>query len=101
MTARTAIGTDDTAGWSACWCCGRDRPETGLLRLGARPEAAICLDCVPHLRQRARAHEDPPALVRHLHASGNRVREVVVATGIHNKPLIGPTLRWVNRRSPF
>lgn len=101
MTARTAIDTDGTAGWSSCWCCGRDQPETGLLRLGARPEAAICLDCVPHLRQRARAHEDPPFVVRQLHAGGNRVRDLVTTIGLRNQPVIGPALRWVNRRSPF
>jgi hypothetical protein len=101
MSPRTAVGTDEVDGSSACWCCGARKPETRLLRLGARPEAAVCVECVAHLRQRALAHEEPPAVVRHLHAAANQVRDVVTAVGLHNQPLIGPALRWINQRSPF
>ena len=102
MSTRTAIDTEDVAdGWSACWCCGTRKPETGLLRLGARPEAAICLECLVHLRQRARAHEDSMAAVRHLHATAHHVRDAVAAVGLHNRPVIGRVLRWVNQRSSF
>jgi hypothetical protein len=101
VTPRTAIETDGTDDWSGCWCCGARKPETRLLRLGARPQAAVCVECVAHLRQRARAHEDPPVLVRHLHATANHVRDVVIAVGIHSRPVIGPALRWINQRSPF
>lgn len=102
MSARTAVDTDEVDdGSSACWCCGARKPEIRLLRLGARPEAAVCLECVAHLRQRALAHEEPPAVVRHLHAAANQVRDVVTAVGLHNQPVIGPALRWINQRSPF
>jgi hypothetical protein len=101
MTARTAVDTDDSDGSSPCWCCGRQRPETRLLRLGARPEAAVCIDCVANLRQRARAHEDPPPVVRQLRRIAARLRRAVTDKGLHKQAAIGPLLRWVNRRSPF
>ena len=102
MNVRTAVGTDETDdGWSQCWCCGARKPEARLLRLGARPEASVCLECVTHLRQRARAHEDPPPLLRHLHGAADHLRGVVTAVGLHNRPVIGPALRWINQRSPF
>lgn len=101
MSARTAIDTDDTDDWSGCWCCGARKPEMRLLRLGARPEAAVCVECVAHLRQRARAHEDSPLFVRHLHTTANHVRDAVTSVGLHNRPVIGPVLRWINQRSPF
>jgi hypothetical protein len=82
-----------------CWCCGSRKPEAQLLRLGARPEAAICLDCATHLRQRARAHSPKP-VVRHLHKAANRIGGAVMHAGLHNRPIIGRTLRWLNRRSP-
>jgi hypothetical protein len=101
VTARTAIDTDDTGDWAGCWCCGAQKPETRLLRLGARPQAAVCVECVTHLRHRARAHDDPPVLVRQLHTAANRVRDTVMATGLHKRPVIGPALRWINQRSPL
>jgi hypothetical protein len=101
MTTRTAIDTDSPHGASTCWCCGRQQPETRLLRLSARPDAAVCLDCVAHLRQRARAHEDPPPVARQLNTIASRLRGAVMIIGLHKKPVIGPLLRWVNRRSPY
>jgi hypothetical protein len=101
VNARTAIDTDGVDGASACWCCGRQQPESRLLRLGARPEAAICLDCVAHLRHRARAHENPPLGVRQLHTIARRSRDAITSFGLHRQPVVGPLLRWVNRRSPY
>jgi hypothetical protein len=91
----------DSAALRGCWCCGADKPETHLLRLGARPEAAVCGECAVHLRQRARALGNPPALVRHLHSTANHIRDAVISANLHNRPGIGPALRWINRRSPF
>ena len=101
MTARTAIDTDDSSGSSPCWCCGREEQETRLLRLGARPEAAVCLDCVAHLKHRARTHEDPSPVVRRLRTVVRQSRDAVMRTGLHKQPIVGPILRWVNRRSPY
>ena len=91
----------DTANRPACWCCGAEKPESHLLRLGARPEAAVCGECAAHLRQRARALGNPPAIVHHLHATANRVRDAVISADLHNRPVIGPALRWINRKSTF
>ncbi|WP_019874477.1 hypothetical protein [Sporichthya polymorpha] len=91
----------DPAAPLACWCCGAEKPESHLLRLGARPEAAVCGECAIHLRQRARALGNRRAVARHLHNAANRFREAVISAGLHNRPGIGPALRWINRRSPF
>lgn len=101
MTSKIAHDVEGHGWPSVCWCCGSEKPETDLLRLGARPEAAVCLDCVANLRQRASAHGDPHVVVRHLHRAGDQVRSAVVSVGLHDRPVIGPALRWINRRSPF
>lgn len=101
MNARTAIDTDGTDDRSGCWCCGAQKPETRLLRLGARPEAAVCIECIAHLRHRARAHDDPPAVIRHLHTAADHLRHSVMAIGLHRRPVIGPALSWINQKSPF
>ncbi len=101
MISRSTADTDAPDGRPSCWCCGNRKPETRLLRLDARPEAAVCLECVTNLRQRARAHEDSPPVVRQLHATANRIRDAATSTGLHNRPVIGPALRWINRRSPW
>lgn len=101
MTSRTLVDTDDHRWPSTCWCCGAAKPETELLRLGARPDAAVCLDCVPDLRQRAGAHGNPPAVTRHLHNASGQVRRAVMSLGLHEQPVVGPALRWISRRSPF
>jgi hypothetical protein len=41
-----------------CWCCGGEYAEVNLIRLGARPEVAVCLDCARYLRRRAAARRD-------------------------------------------
>lgn len=50
MAPKTADGFT-----SSCWCCGMDKFEEQLLRLGARPGAAVCLDCVACLLARVGA----------------------------------------------
>ena len=101
MTSKTAVDTDDHHWPSTCWCCGAAKPETELLRLGARPDAAVCLDCVPSLRHRAGAHGNPPAVIRHFHKAGGHGGSAVMSRGLHVQPVVGPALRWINRRSPL
>lgn len=101
MTSKSTVDTDDDNGASTCWCCGKAKPETQLLRLGARPEAAVCLDCVPNLRHRAGEQENLSLVFHHLHNAGGQVRRAVISTGLHERPVVGPALRWINRRSPF
>lgn len=78
-------------------------PDTaaGLLSLGARPEAAVCLDCATHLHRRARARQNPPAAARRPHAAAERLRGAVTHAGLHRKPVISPVLRWISRQAPF
>jgi hypothetical protein len=101
VSTYSTVGDDDVPSGSSCWCCGREKPQSRLLRLGARPEAAVCTDCAMHLRRRAGAQATRNPVIRHLHTAGNRVRDGVMATGVHKKPVVGPVLRWINRRLPY
>ncbi len=102
MSARGTVDDGGTPDGSLCWCCGKNKSASQLLHLGSRPEAAVCLDCAMHLRRRAREQEAVGNPVRRvLHAGGQRVRETVMASGIHKNPVVGPVLRWVNRRLPY
>ena len=103
MTAEAAPGPA-TGGPSgvACWCCGRPRPESDVLRLGEHPQAAVCLGCAHFLHQRARAREDaarpsPAARTRDVLRAA---RALVVRHGWQTRPVIGPLLRRLNRRLP-
>ena len=87
---------------STCWCCGRTFESSELLHLGEHPEVAICLSCAHFLHQRARARED--AEERSVAARARDVmrsaREFVIRNDLHNKPLLGPVLRWLGPRLP-
>jgi hypothetical protein len=97
MNSRTTA-EEHTGG---CWCCGRPTPQGRLLTLGARPEAAVCLDCAAHLHRRAREAECGSALTRLPAAAAGQVRDAVMAARLHRLPALGPALRWINRRSRF
>ena len=59
---------------SICWCCGADRPDSDLVRLGAHPEVGVCTDCAVFLHRRARtAHAS--GVSRQLYAVGERARD--------------------------
>jgi hypothetical protein len=86
----------------ACWCCGRSRPESGVVRLGGHPEVAVCLSCAHFLHRQARGREDalrpsPAGRVRDGMRAGRRL---VIQRGWQHKPLIGPVLRWLGGRLP-
>ena len=102
MTADTVAHPVDDGGGVACWCCGQNRPESDVVRLGDHPEVAVCLRCAHYLHQRARAREDAAR-----HSTGARLRDglrvargLVMRRGWHRAPVIGPVLRWLGPRLP-
>jgi hypothetical protein len=95
--AQTAVG--QTAE-STCWCCGRTSPEDALVRLGNHPEVGICVNCVHFLRRRARDHQATVVRQR-LRGAAESVRGDVMARGWHQRPVIGPALKWLNQHLPW
>lgn len=92
----------DSASTPRCWCCGSERPEAELVRLGAHPEVGVCLDCAHWLRRRAIArhderHRTPPAWLR---ARLQAVRDYVIGKGLHERGLLGSLLRRIDRHLP-
>jgi len=85
-----------------CWCCGRSFPEAGILRLGARPEARVCVNCTISLRSRARERmaENKGPWSRWQAQALHRCRDYVMDHRWHERPVIGPVLRWFNRHMP-
>jgi hypothetical protein len=85
-----------------CWCCDREYDERELVRLAAHPEVAICAGCALALKQRAGQREDElrPTPLAQVRIGVRRLRERVIARDWHNKPLIGPLLRSINRHLP-
>ena len=100
MTAQPSAS--ESGGTAQCWCCGRHEQPDSVVHLGNHPEVAVCLRCARFLHQQARSREDalrtsPAARVRgRLRA----LRWVVIRHGWHQKPVIGPLLRWLGRLTP-
>jgi hypothetical protein len=72
------------------------------VRLGEHPEVAVCTGCAHFLHQQARSLEDagrPPAAAR-ARDGVRAVRRLAVARRWHEKPVIGPALRWLGTRLP-
>jgi hypothetical protein len=96
----TAQGPPD--GRVECWCCGTHESPSSVVQLGNHPEVAVCLRCAHFLHQQARGREDaarasPAARGR----DGLRAaRRLVIRRRWHEKPGIGPILRWLGRRTP-
>lgn len=91
-----------TAGTVECWCCGHGYEESAVVRLGEHPEVAVCLRCAHFLHNQARGREDaqrpsPAARARDALRAGRRF---VMSHGWHQKPVIGPVLRWLGPRLP-
>jgi hypothetical protein len=100
MTARVEDVVPD--GGASCWCCGAQRPADELVHLGAHPEVVVCLRCAHFLHHQARAREDaqhpsPATRVRDVLRAGRRQ---VVQRGWHQKPVLGPVLRWLGTKLP-
>jgi hypothetical protein len=104
MTAETAgPAGDGTSAPVRCWCCGQQRSEGGVVRLGSRPEVAVCLRCAHYLHRQARHREDaarrfsPLARARDGLRAGRRL---VLRRGWHRAPVIGAVLRRLGPRLP-
>ncbi|HMD94269.1 MAG TPA: hypothetical protein VKG80_16690 [Trebonia sp.] len=93
MAAETSLA-------SRCWCCGRETASDGLVRLGNHPEVGICVNCVHFLRRRARDLQ-ATAMRQRLRGTAESVRREVMSRGWHNRPVIGPALRWISQHSPW
>src|SRR5260370_38668248 len=93
----TAVGE---TGEGRCWCCGRATPQEALVDLGDHPEVGICIECVHFLGRRARDYQ-ATVMRRRLRRAAESIRGEVMARGWHQRPVIGPALRWVNRHVPW
>ncbi|EGD42756.1 hypothetical protein NBCG_02888 [Nocardioidaceae bacterium Broad-1] len=85
-----------------CWCCDNEFPATEVVHLGAHPEVSICFDCARWVRRRAllRADAGRRGLRGGLRRTLAQTRAAVIGRGWHDRPVIGPILRWVDRRRP-
>ena len=104
MTALPAAERQTAESDPVCWCCGRQYSEERLVRLGSRPEAAVCFTCARFLRRRAKEQEDALRGARGLAARGRWAlrssRDFVLAHGWQNGRISGPVLRWIDKLLP-
>jgi hypothetical protein len=100
--AAAAAADSSDGGVAECWCCGHQYPSERLLRLGSRPEAAVCLGCAHFLHQQAGQREDAlrPSIAGRVRDGLRSARRVVMDRGWHQRPLIGRPLRWLGRHLP-
>jgi hypothetical protein len=70
--------------------------------LGSHPEVAVCIGCAHFLHQQARSMEDAqrPSAAARARDGVRAVRRLVIARRWHEKPGIGPALRWLGARLP-
>jgi len=97
-----AVVDESGGGGVRCWCCGQLRSADGVVHLGDHPEVAVCLGCAHFLHQRARAVEDAqhPSAASRARDGLRQARNLVIARRWHEKPVIGPVLRWLGARLP-
>jgi hypothetical protein len=102
MTAKRIVAADGSD-LAECWCCGQRQQPEMTVHLGNHQEVRVCLRCAHFLHQQAGAREDdalhpsPTAWVRDRLRS---VRTAVMQRRWHQKPVIGPALRWLGRHLP-
>ena len=101
MTSETAV-QDENSRQSECWCCGQRALSGQMVHLGNHPEVALSLRCARFVAHQAGEIEDrqrvgPAVLAREV---VRRVRSGVVEHGWHDKPIVGPGLRWLGRHLP-
>lgn len=83
-----------------CWCCGQSYPPDRMVHLGTHPEVTVCADCARFLHRRAAllgAHATPVALIRR---ATQTIRDQVLSRQIHERRVVGPFLRWLDRFLP-
>jgi len=62
---------------------------------------AVCISCARYLNRRANQQAPVNAVTGFIRGVGQGVRAAVVLRGWHEKPLIGPALRWLDRHVPW
>src|SRR4051812_23807206 len=102
MTAQAMQEEHGDFGELTCWCCGQPQAPEDVIHLGAHDEAVVCLGCAHFLHLRARAREDElrPSAAARARDGLRAVRSLVIARRWHEKPLIGPVLRWLGTHLP-
>jgi hypothetical protein len=85
---------------NTCWCCGKGATRSEVVRLGNHPEVAVCVNCAHFLHRRARDLQATGTRKR-LRDGAETIRQQVIARDLHNRPVIGPALRWINKHSPW
>jgi hypothetical protein len=85
-----------------CWCCDREFGEVNLVRLGARPEVTICLDCARfvHRRALARRYEHRRTPLGAARRGVHWIRTWVIEHGWHQCGRLGAILRRLDRFLP-
>lgn len=85
-----------------CWCCDNKFVEVNVVRLGARPEVTICLDCARFLNRRAlaRRHDHQWTPMGAVRGGVQRVRDWVIENGWHTRGPLGAFLRRLDRFLP-
>lgn len=98
----TALPEQDRVLVTRCWCCGEQRPESEVVRLGQHPEVGVCLGCARWLQRRAvqRYDKQHPSAAARLRAGIHVVRGGVIRKGWHQRPVVGAVLRWIDRYLP-
>ena len=99
MTALNPDAFGETV-MSDCWCCGRDTADDALVRLSSHPEVGVCVNCALFLARRARDIQ-ATVLRKQLRGTAESIRRQVMARNLHNQPVIGRVLRWINQHSPW
>jgi hypothetical protein len=99
MSAEPEPAAGET-GESECWCCGRITSPAALVHLGKHPEVGVCVSCVRFLGRRARDYQASQMRIR-LRGAAESIRGQVMSRGWHERRLIGPVLRWINRHAPW
>src|SRR5262249_34547607 len=83
-----------------CWCCGRVTTEDALVRLGNQRGVGIRASCAL-LRRRGARPLQATAVRQRRRGAPDSARREVMARGWHNRPVIGPALRWINQHLPW
>lgn len=86
-----------------CWCCANEFNPAELVRLGSHPEVGVCANCARWLWRRAQQSQDeaePGGVAAAVRRLVFRTRSRVISAGLHNWPLIGRGLRWIDRKLP-
>jgi hypothetical protein len=85
---------------SECWCCGRMTAQEALVRLSNHPEVGVCISCVRFLSRRARDYQ-ASVTRKKLRGTAESIRGQVMSRGWHERPVIGPALRWIDKHVPW